>query len=499
MSEHTVTLPLPKYKPLVEYRFLVACRTTTPLHTGSGEAGPGTDADLRRNSQGQYVIPGTSIAGALRQVVERLAGVAHERKCRLYHDSETKADDPCGCAVCDLFGDVQPKEAKTDKLRKARASRVTVYDAAFSQPKTRIVDGVGIDRKRRAARDARKFDYRQILPDSALQIEVRGERLSQREVEWLAAALRAIATGQVGLGGRTARGNGFLKAEVNDCRITRRELHAPDQLLACVTHAAASGASWQESVADSLNGFPGKSLQIPHRVNFSFQMAPEVGSTLLISDPVRSAATGFDAAQRTLGDKPEIPGSSLAGVLRSGAERIVRTLGGRVCDPLGRRCDPKNKAKDTSLADDAWCCLPCRLFGNEDWASRLSLRVTSLGKSRHLPFDHVAIDRFTGGASDQKKFDALAVTGGMYRVDVTLDRVADRNSVAWMIGLLALVLRDLHEGRLWLGKGGSKGNGLMKLSAEPCWQLPDPWHDLTVDLSQSVTALHDEVKKDPQS
>jgi CRISPR/Cas system CSM-associated protein Csm3 (group 7 of RAMP superfamily) len=388
---------------------------------------------------------------------------------------------------------VQPKEPETKKHRTACASRVTVYDAVFPCVKTRIVDGVAMNRERRAAQDARKFDYRQILPGSTLQIEVRGERLSQHEIEWLAAALRMIGTGQIGLGGRTARGNGFLAAGPG-CRIDRRSLHAPDDLLKAVMNPVASGASWTKCVADSLNGFPGKSLQLAHRVAFSFRMAPEVGSTLLIADPVRGAAIGFDAAQRMLGDKPEVPGSSLAGVLRAGAERIVRTLGGRACDPTGGRCRPIKKTKDARIDNDAWCCLPCRLFGNEDWASRLSLRVTSEGRARRAPFDHVAIDRFTGGASDQKKFDALAVASGMYRVDGIIDRVVDRDSAAWMIGLLALVLRDLHEGRLWLGQGGSKGNGRMTLSGEPCWQLPDSWRDLTNNLAACVTALHQEIK-----
>lgn len=206
---------------------------------------------------------------------------------------------------------------------------------------------------------------------------------------------------------------------------------------------------------------------------------------------MRGAAIGFDAAQRTLEGKPEIPGSSLAGVLRSGAERIIRTLGGRVCELSGDRCRPK---KDELILDDSWCCLPCRMFGNEDWASRLFVRVTTLGKSRRMPFDHVAIDRFTGGASDQKKFDALAVMEGMYKVVLTLDRVACCADAQWMIGLLALVLRDLHEGRLWLGQGGSKGHGLMELAGEPCWELPGEWQHVPDNLQSCVDALRQKVK-----
>jgi CRISPR/Cas system CSM-associated protein Csm3 (group 7 of RAMP superfamily) len=106
-----------------------------------------------------------------------------------------------------------------------------------------------------------------------------------------------------------------------------------------------------------------------------------------------------------------------------------------------------------------------------------------------MPFDHVAIDRFTGGASDQKKFDALAAMGGVFHVELTADRVHDEETARWIIGLLALVLRDLHDGRLWLGHGGAKGHGLMQLAKAPSWTVPADWNNPADDLPGCVAAL----------
>ena len=211
-------------------------------------------------------------------------------------------------------------------------------------------------------------------------------------------------------------------------------------------------------------------------------MAPAPNSGFLISDPLRTAATGYDAASRRLDQKAELPSSSLTGVLRSGAERVVRTLGAQACDPVNKRCQKVR-------------CLICKLFGNEDFASRLIVRVSATGKSREMPFDHVAIDRFTGGASDQKKFDALTVMDGIFSVQLVIDRIEDPSMANWMIGLLALTLRDLHQGRLWIGKGGSKGNGVFLIAREPCWKWPHEWEATRIDLSKCVLAFNEEVTK----
>jgi len=474
---------------LCEYRLVVLCETVTPLHTGSGEASHVTDAELRRNAKGQYIMPGTSIAGALRTIVERISGVAQTGECRLYTRTDDRDDalEPCPCAVCRLFGNVEPgKTANEHSPVKAFASKLTVFDAVFECPRTRVVDGVAINRTRGSAQDSKKFDYRQILPGSKLQIEIRAVNLTTLELDWISAALRIIARGEVGLGGRSARGNGFLKPDETKCFIDSRNVHEPDDVLAYVLEKNDSQKGWGNQVAKQLDQFSGNLLSLPNRIGCDFLMAPAPNSGFLISDPVRTVATGYDAASRRLDQKAEIPGSSLTGVLRSGAERIVRTLGGIACDPVSDRCKKPR-------------CLVCELFGNEDFASRLAVRVSSKEESREMPFDHVAIDRFTGGASDQKKFDALTMMEGEFSVHFTIDRADDPTLANWMIGLLALTLRDLHQGRLWIGKGGSKGNGLFLITSEPCWQMPVEWGMNKIELSNCVLALNDEVRKREKS
>lgn len=440
-----------------EYRFKLTCRTKTPFHCGAGRESELSDADLRRRADGTLILPGTSIAGALRSVVERLASV--ERECLLYIKKTVTSDEkhPCDCQVCKLFGNVQP-------VKGAKASKVTVRDAVLTdEVRERVVDGVALDRCRRSASDARKFDYTEIEPGASLVIELRASNLEPRELDWLGTALRLLGSGQIPLGGRVARGAGRLQAEARSLR--SRDLTNLDHLLAAVVHDNDDDAAWPIEET-----FPGQDCHLPNRVtaNFSIQIAP--GATFLVADPVEAVRTGFDRAPRGGIPKAELPASSLRGVLRSGAERILRTLKSDAACHITteQRCKPPPK-KD--VTDDAWCCLACRLFGNEDWASRLSVEVRPPDEDicgHRAPFDHVAIDRFTGGAREQRKFDALAVWGRCFHVGLTLDRIKP-DDAPWMIGLLALTLGDLAEGRLPVGYGSARGHGFFTLEKPPEW------------------------------
>ena len=70
--------------------------------------------------------------------------------------------------------------------------------------------------------------------------------------------------------------------------------------------------------------------------------------------------------------------------------------------------------------------------------------------------EFVAIDRFTGGAADAKKFNAHFVYRPTLkgRLSILLEDLRP-----WSLGLLALTVRDLIEGDITFGWGASKGYG----------------------------------------
>ena len=85
--------------------------TRTALHVGAGQGDAVTDAFVRQDAQGLPVIPGTSLAGALRAMATRLAPRLSldgtNAQCKALGEYDTQ---PCGCVVCRLFGDVIPAD-----------------------------------------------------------------------------------------------------------------------------------------------------------------------------------------------------------------------------------------------------------------------------------------------------------------------------------------------------------------------------------------------------
>jgi len=216
---------------------------------------------------------------------------------------------------------------------------------------------------------------------------------------------------------------------------------------------------------------------------------------------------GIDAVWIGQGDHPTasnwepiIPGSSLRGVFRSYCERILRTLwwnyAGKdkkkyerkviASDPLLRPSESK-KGKDYHLrssgfeiqdeVSDKWqkkvsakdiaqfiwneSDLGERMWGSAQWKSRVMVSEAVIPSDyedewKEFFFQNVAINRFTGGASEQKLFNALAVTHGVFEGSITVF-----GDELWMSGLIALLFKDLTDelDLVRAGSGKTRGRG----------------------------------------
>ena len=157
-----------------------------------------------------------------------------------------------------------------------------------------------------------------------------------------------------------------------------------------------------------------------------------------------------------------LPGSSLKGVLRAHCERIARTIGGEglACDPLDIRksCSAKLERKAQNGAEACrYSCFICQLFGNTSLASHL--RLTDgypLGNVKTEERNGVAIDRVFGSVA-VGPFNYEVCTEGDFRTAIYI-----KNFTVAQLGILALALRDLEEGRVGLGFAKSRGLGRVK-------------------------------------
>ena len=169
-----------------------------------------------------------------------------------------------------------------------------------------------------------------------------------------------------------------------------------------------------------------------------------------------------------LGRTVYLPGSSLKGTVRSYCEKIGRTVGLEVCNPLsdescGRRLERKaRRASGAEIYRDL--CPICRLFGHTVMASHVwfadayptpeTIRAVNDTEER----DGVAIDRISGAVA-VGPFQLEVVTRGVFQAQLTV-----RNFQLWQVGLLSVALRDMADGRVPLGFAKSRGLGQVALT-----------------------------------
>lgn len=445
------------------------------------------------------MIPGTAIGGVLRSTATRIAprlfGETGLCKALLAKDGKDSAQPhndgkPCKCAVCDLFGEINPSEDE----EVGRASRLLVAHSKTTSAQRRIRDGVGIERSSRtSARAAHaKFDLETVPRGIGFNLRLELEDASDIHQRLLAAVLAEWQEGRLWLGGHVARGLGAF--DLTDLKVVTRDLSDDDALVEFLK----SDKPWESETIDddwldSQLAAARKDIQSPDEIAglahsfVSLKFDLRFKDLFLTNDTVLSTRSGFDHAPllEVMTDKQSaaiLPGSGLRGVLRSQAERIARTLVtlgtdgpeefGRkcpACDPLQR---PKSLAQDTPLAScdsllksvlrrptdeatDKDLCLACSLFGSTRRGSRFIVEdaFSQQNLSKKVS-DFLAIDRFTGGGKDGAKFDAVALWQPVFTVRLHIENPAD-----WELGWLLLALRDVADGLVPIGFGGAKGFG----------------------------------------
>ena len=181
---------------------------------------------------------------------------------------------------------------------------------------------------------------------------------------------------------------------------------------------------------------------------------------------------------------PFIPGSSIKGVVRSLAERILRTWNRRpefwACDPFDAPCVPATRKDDLmreaeaeapsrveqAFSEKVWkeSCTACRLFGSPWFAGRIAFKDAFLQNGDDLPVvtqirDGVGIDRDLGAARTGVKYDfEVVVPGACFGLEILVENVDD-----WELGFLLTVLRLWEDGNLALGGKVTRGPGWGKL------------------------------------
>lgn len=179
----------------------------------------------------------------------------------------------------------------------------------------------------------------------------------------------------------------------------------------------------------------------------------------------RGAAVFYQALNPITGKEQFcIPASTLKGVWRSTAERILRSFDPQLaCDPFCQDsanpscfCGEREKGKVTSQQAYGATCPACRLFGSTIHAGLMRINdAWAEGEPSPITMTGIAIDRFTGGVKQGALYTVEPLPiGTSFRTCLVIDNVE-----FWQVGLVALAGREMSEGHIRLGSGTRRGLG----------------------------------------
>jgi CRISPR/Cas system CSM-associated protein Csm3 (group 7 of RAMP superfamily) len=438
-----------------------------PLAIGTGHPDVRSDQPVLADQRGLPVIPGSSLAGALRAAASRVHDAATVKS--LMGPSTIGADDP------------------------AERSAVTVHDSLLDLPgivpPRQLRQHVGIDRERLAAREAVKFD-RETWPlglrfHLALTLEGDG---TEELLDPLLLALGELAGPLGGVGA------GRCPVVVEDLTV-HRAATTGDVL-------AAAERRWDhpeepEPLGERIRGpIDLAALRGPHQdgvegttAAVELHLRLRTLSPLLVREPMSPFEQAEDnvpfsvrrvegtAASARIVRRPAVPGDSLLGVIRQRAERALALAGLPGGDPfddlraedrdlthpvlrtfglVGSAEDSASGAvrvEDAVLVDRAqddslWVEGGDRTAGEQPWA---------------VMRPRVHIDRLTSAPLGSEKFDDTALADGRdLEVRITVAPTG-RTFEDLDLALVAVGLRDVLAGATGVGGSVRSGYGTLGL------------------------------------
>ena len=423
----------------------------SPMSPGIGKSDSAwSDHDILRNSRGNALLSGTTIAGNFRHALKK----------------EGVSDD----SIDNLLG----SSVDPGRTSLGEQSRLWVMESEINDADVLIRDGVALDAGKQAI-DQRKFDMEAIATGAVfnirLELMIRKNDLekdgSSKTEETFLKLLALIRDGAIRFGAKTNRGYGrtqtdMEKAKVIACDFTSDPKAIDDWIAFRWPTEEKDGADWQ-GLADC--------WKLPETVASGQETRIEVDLTLLSSILIRSD-DHEDILENTLGVEgngdfkshihcgkvPVIPGTSWSGVFRANMRKILIELASASDSDI----EKVNDFADDILDD---------IFGQ---ASESSDEADSSAKASKIRFEEgtlhkdeeggyilttrACINRFTGGISEGSLFTTMPWYRGGTKLEIAFPK-----EDSLIRELVMMVLYDLNDGLVSVGGETGVGRGRFSL------------------------------------
>lgn len=401
----------------------------TPVSVSSGESEL-TDHDIIRTAEGKPFIPGSSVAGALREFIHRN-----------YPKYENQ-----------IFGKIGMNE-KDNAM-----SRIIFSDIVLdTNVRVSARDGIALEEGSKTTKDTGKFDY-QIAETHArgtMMIECviySGDELTADNVRGIISiAAGGMKSGEIRFGFRKNRGLG---------KVNIKEIYSREFDFTADTKAVAEDyIKFCEDIYDDIN-------YINNPDGISLSDAPG-SDTAVISVPLTlqggisirtysAVPNDPDFAHLTIGDnnhkKAVIPGSSWNGAIRARTFDILK-------NELGIDSEKKKYMEKELL--EFWGVIDERK--KEFCSSKIIFSESELEGSKPVRMTRNKINRFDASTSNGALYTELSYFGGNADLEIM---IRDYKDYLWCIWLVKLSLDDLLNGLLSVGGQTAVGRGIFNGSEE---------------------------------
>ncbi|STY72180.1 CRISPR-associated RAMP protein, SSO1426 family [Megamonas hypermegale] len=419
--------------------FNIPMQTYSPLRISSGVDDGITDILVLKDKKGKAFIPGTSITGVLRA-----------KMSNIYGDR----------AVDRLFGSIDDD---------GNQSMVNISDIVLENAKIINRDGIKIDSFTGVSKQGAKFDFEAIdkgaTGDLYIEVTLRESCLSEQNkpnISYrkehkdfaingdvygeLTATIADILTEGINVGSLTTKGYGKIKSR-EPVKMYVFDFKNPQGAMKW----------WQylnEGILQDVAYTGNKTVAVVSEKDFVMQMEFALTSSMIIRDydvDTDDEKEKIAAVQMKSGEDFVIPATSIKGVLKSRAYRILMNLNHHdeqkaedFLDKLmGRETDNKEDKGQKS-----------RLYIDEVYIKPNILHSKKQSRNR--------IDRFTGGTIDS----ALFTDKPIWQTDKSKATIAInlqvQNCDEKEAGLMLLVMKDLWLGDLAIGGNKAIGKGVLK-------------------------------------
>lgn len=383
----------------------------SPLNVSNGE-NIYTDSDVMVNGNQEYIIPGTSLAGAFQNYI---------------YDSFEEKD------VTDIFGFSNAEDGRMSPLY---LSDLVLHSAdGLGNAKLMTRDFVSLNESKGVDN---KFDA-QVIETGAkgtIRIEHVQREESGTQIEpYITQIIHGIQNGDIRFGGNKNRGFGRLKV----LKIRAKSFKKTDKVL------------FFEFLENPKSGFgEGEDFEKwsknhSHQKKTYFKVRVPLKITGGISIREYSALPGEpDYGHITCNSKQVIPGTSWNGALRAGAFRLLKDF--------GMSSDSARKWIETWFGDEE---------GTEQ--SRIVFSESIIKDNQMVSMTRNQIDRLTGGTIDSALYTEKTSFGGETVLEYLI-KVKEYSNA--LIKLMEFVVQDLLNGYIAVGGLTAVGRGLFVKNGE---------------------------------